>query len=205
VNKSLWKPGDTVVLRGTGFRRLWWAMPVTVVRDSPEMVALYWQVGTHWRDIGRHPRGREFLTIDKIELQELVWNRTDVLMLKNPPEAHSIWLMWEAGQTRLDCWYVNLETPLRRTPPGFDIMDHELDIVIRPDRSGWHWKDEDAFEEMVTAGVFTAKEARAIREEGERVIRKMKANEPPFCDGWEKWAPPPEWTIPALPPDWEQL
>jgi hypothetical protein len=85
------------------------------------------------------------------------------------------------------------------------MQDQELDIVIRPDRSAWHWKDEAAFEDMVAAGLFSAEEARAIRAEGERVIRKMQAGEPPFCDGWEDWRPPPEWGLPELPSGWDDI
>jgi uncharacterized protein DUF402 len=32
-------------------------------------------------------------------------------------------------------WYVNLQSPFRRTAYGVDIVDHTLDIVVRPDRS----------------------------------------------------------------------
>jgi hypothetical protein len=202
---SRWNPGDTAVLRGVGFGHLWWACPAFVVEDTPERIALYWRVGTHWRDVGRHPTAQELLAVAKVDLIELTWAETDVLLLAAPGEAHSIWLMWEQGHVRLRCWYVNLETPLRRTPLGFDMMDQELDVVISADRSEWHWKDEAAFDEMVAAGVFSAEEARAIREEGGRVIRQMQAGGSPFCDGWEKWSPPPEWGIPELPPGWDDV
>jgi len=202
---SRWNPGQTVVLRGAGFGHVWWAMPCRVVLDEPGLLGLYWRSGTRWKDVGRHPQGGEFLDLETVELRDLVWTRTDVLLLKNPGEAHSIWLMWTAGQRRLECWYVNLETPARRTALGFDIMDHELDIVIRPDRSGWHWKDEQNFEAMVVAGVFSEAEAHAIRAEGEGVLRTLQANASPFCDGWECWLPPAAWTIPTLPPGWDQV
>ena len=178
-------------------------MPVRVVQDTPQLAALYWCVGTPWKDLPRHPTGREILTAKEVVLQDKIWSRTDVLMLKNPSEAHSIWLMWEEGR-RLDCWYVNLETPLQRTPLGFDLMDHELDILISPDRSRWEWKDEAAFDEMVASGLFSAAEAQAIRAEGEKVIRKLQSNQSPFCDGWDKWSPPTGWDIPRLPPGWDR-
>ncbi len=194
-----------VVLRGVGFGRLWWAMPARVVQDTLELIALYWRAGTRWKDVGRHPLGGEFLMVRRVELRDLIWSRTDVLLLKKPNDAHSIWLMWLAGEKKLDCWYVNLETPFKRTPLGFDVMDHELDIVISPDRSDWHWKDEAAFAEMVAAGVFSSPEAFAIRSEGERVLRQLNANCSPFCDGWENWRPPAEWTVPTLPHGWDEL
>ncbi len=205
MGTHFWKPGDHVLHRGVGFSRLWWAMPATVVQDAPERIALYWVAGTQWKAVRQHATSRDLLTTKKVDLVDRVWTGTDVLMLKNPQEAHSVWLMREAGQIRPICWYVNLETAARRTPLGWDVMDYELDIVIHPDFSGWEWKDEDAFKGLCRAGVFSKEEAQAIRQEGERVIRKMQAKESPFGDGWEKWIPSLEWTIPVLPPDWAAL
>ena len=108
------------------------------------------------------------------------------------------------GQTRLRCWYVDLQEPLRRTVVGFDTMDNLLDIVISPDLSEWQWKDEDEFQEAVAIGVYSAEEARAIRAEGERAIELLRAGQPPFCDGWDKWSPPVEWQIPQLPDGWDK-
>lgn len=200
---ACWMPGDSVVLRGVGFGKPWWAMPVSVVQDTPEMIALFWREGTHWKDVSHHPIGREFLTFKKAELVDQTWTETDVLMLARPEEAHSVYVMWEAGQTKMRCWYINLQTPLHRTRLGFDCMDHELDIVISPDRSNWRWKDEEEFDRMVAEDVLPASEAHAIRAEGQRVIQKMRSGESPFCEAWEKWSPPPEWQIPELPPDWD--
>ena len=91
-------------------------------------------------------------------------------MLVLPGAAHAVYVMWEAGQTKLKCWYIDLQEPLRRTAIGFDTNDHLLDIVISADRSVWRMKDEDEFEEAVRLGVFSQEEAQAIRAEGERVI-----------------------------------
>jgi predicted RNA-binding protein associated with RNAse of E/G family len=128
-----------------------------------------------------------------------------VLMLATPGAAHSVYAMRETGQTRLRCWYVDLQEPLRRTAIGFDTMDHLLDIVTSPDRSEWRWKDEDEFQEAVAIGVYSPEEARAIRAEGERVIELLRTGQPPFCDGWDRWSPPAEWKIPQLPDGWDRI
>jgi uncharacterized protein len=175
------------------------------VLDMPERIVLFWRAGTCWKDVRAHPAAPVLLGSQKIELVDHVWNETDVLMLAVPGEAHSVWVMREAGGGPLRCWYVNLETPLRRTRLGFDMMDHELDIVIRPDRSGWYWKDEEAFNKMVAVGVFSAEEALTIRAEGEQVIQQALRGEPPFCEGWENWSPPAEWLIPKLPQGWDKI
>jgi hypothetical protein len=185
-----WDHGDHVVLRGVRHGKLWFAIVATVVQDMPDLIVLYWPVGTPNR------------SSEPIELVEGAWGKTDVLMLVKPGASHSVYVMWDPGQTRFRCWYVNLEAPLRRTMIGFDTMDHVLDIVIRPDRSEWWWKDEDEFEDAIAVGLYSPEEARAIRAEGERVLDAMKQNLPPFCDGWENWSPPEEWEIPDFPPDW---
>jgi predicted RNA-binding protein associated with RNAse of E/G family len=84
-------------------------------------------------------------------------------------------------------------------------MDQILDIVISPDLSDWRWKDEDEFAEAERIGVYTSEQAQAIRAEGERVIARLNAQESPFCDGWDNWLPPDEWSIPKFPLGWEEV
>jgi predicted RNA-binding protein associated with RNAse of E/G family len=84
-------------------------------------------------------------------------------------------------------------------------MDQMLDIVINPDRTKWHWKDEDEFSEAEEIGVYSREKAQSIRQEGQRVIGLLNANASPFCDGWENWTPPREWGIPVFPLGWENL
>jgi hypothetical protein len=140
-----------------------------------------------------------------IQLIDAQWTETDVLSLVTPGASHSIDLMWETGHHTQRCWYIQLQEPLRRTPIGFDTMDQILDIMISPDRSQWHWKDDDEFSKAEAMGVYSHAQAKAIRAEGEFVITMLKSNSSPFCDGWEKWIPPPEWTIPIFPESWEGL
>ena len=80
---------------------------------------------------------------------------------------------------------------MRRTPLGFDSMDHMLDIVIEPDLS-WRWKDEGQLAEAVSIGLVTQAWANEVRRKGERMIERLEARRPPFCDGWETWRPDPE-------------
>ena len=197
------KPGDAVVLRGVWRDRLWWVCAATVVQDTPDLLALYWRAGTPTMTPAERPTPRDLLTND-ICLVPGRWVETDVLMLVTPGAAHAVYVMWEAGQTTLRCWYVDLQEPLRRTEIGFDTMDHLLDVVISADRSEWRWKDEDEFAEALALGAFSPDEARAIRAEGERVIDLLQAGRSPFCDGWERWSPPTEWDIPRLPEGWRK-
>lgn len=199
-----WKTGDVIVLRGVQRQTVWWASAAIIVQDTPKLIATYWQAGTPNMDSAKRPAPRDLLS-NETHLVPHTWAKTDVLMLVTPGAAHAIWVMWETGQTKLRCWYVNLQEPLRRTRLGFDSMDHLLDIVISPDRSVWHWKDEDEFEEAVALGVYSPEKARAIRAEGEQVIEMLQAGSSPFCDGWEKWSPPAPWGIPVLPEGWGNI
>jgi predicted RNA-binding protein associated with RNAse of E/G family len=205
VDTIYWAPGDPIVFRAVWHSILWWSLPVIVVQDTPDLTAIYWSAGTHGRAPNRRTTPQDLLAGVGLKLEDYTWTRTDVLMLAVPGEAHSVYAMWENEHTRLNCWYVNLEEPLRRTPIGFDTMDHLLDVVISPDRSAWRWKDEDEFAEAVALGIFSAEQASAIRAEGEKVIRQMQAGEPPFCSGWEAWKPPMDWVKPELPTGWERL
>jgi hypothetical protein len=199
-----WKAGEGVVLRGVWRGRLWWAGAATIVRDTPSLIAMYWQAGTPSMGPARRSTPLDLLSKEPL-LVSHKWVETDVLMLANPGASHSVYVMWETGQTKLRCWYINLEEPLRRTTLGFDTMDHLLDIVISPDLSVWHWKDEDEFEEAVAIGVFSPEEARAIRAEGERAINLSQVRQSPFCDAWEEWSPPANWGIPIMPEGWQEI
>jgi hypothetical protein len=113
--------------------------------------------------------------------------------------------MWKAGQGKLRCWYVNLREHLRRTRLGFDSMDQLLNLVISPDRSTWHWKDEEEFDDAVALGVYSPETARGIRAEGAGAIAWLHTGQSPFCDGWENWCPQAEWGLPPLLDGWDDL
>lgn len=137
-------------------------------------------------------------------LEDAVWERARWLQLLEPGAAHAIHLWWLAPDWRFAGWYVNLQEPFRRTEFGLDYMDHMLDIVIDPDLS-WRWKDEDEIAEAVSIGLVTQDWADAVRREGEHVIERLEAQQPPFCDGWESWEPDPSWPTPELPNGWNNL
>ena len=199
-----WTRGEIIVMRGVWKGKLWWACPAYVVQDTPELLALYWPVGTLTRSPVRRPTVEDEL-YNRIELEDRIWTDNDVLALNTPGAAHSIELMWQAGTRKIHCWYVHLQEPQHRMEIGFDTMDQMLDIVISPDRSSWRWKDEDEFSEAERIGVYSQAKAHSIRLEAERVVALLNANASPFCDAWEKWTPPAGWTIPVFPLGWDRL
>jgi hypothetical protein len=185
-------------------QKIHWACAGIIVQDSPKLIAIYWPAGTPNMVPGKRPTPQDFLSND-IHLVPHNWTDTDVLMLVTPGSSHALYVMWETGQTKLRCWYIDLQEPLRRTNLGFDTMDQFLDIVISADKSAWHWKDEDEFEEAIAIGVYSLEEAQCIRAEGERVIRLLQGGQSPFCDGWERWSPPAAWNIPVMPEGWDKI
>ena len=196
-----WRTGDVIVLRGVWHQKIHWACAAIIVEDSSALLAAYWPAGTPNMIPDRRSTAQDLL-LNNVHLIPHNWTETDVLMLATPGSSHAIHVMWEAGQERLRCWYVDLLEPLRRTTLGFDSMDHLLDVVISPDQTSWRWKDEDEFYEAAALGVFPPEEVRAIREEGEHVIEQLLAGESPFHDGWENWRPPAEWEVPHLQDGW---
>jgi hypothetical protein len=198
-----WSPGDVILYRGIWCRNVWWAIPVIVVRDDADLIIVYWRAGTP----AKRPPGRvspkEMVENPKPNLVDSKWTDTDILMFATPEAFHSIYAMWEAGHSRFKCWYINLQEPLRRTPLGFDTTDHLLDIVIEPELENWVCKDEDELDEAIELGLFTLEKGNEIRDEGRRVVNQVESNHSPFCDGWENWHPPEEWSVPDFPKVWD--
>jgi hypothetical protein len=199
-----WNFGDIIVLRGIWKGELWWACPAYIVRDIADLVAIYWPAGTPVKRWVRRPTVQDLLA-PQVQLIDTEWIETDVLSLVEPGAAHSVDIMWEAGCRIQRCWYVHLQEPLCRSGIGFDTMDQILDIVISPNLSRWRWKDEDELTDAERLGVYSQVEAQAIRDEGDRVIDLINKRASPFCDGWEKWAPPLDWSIPGFPNGWEDV
>lgn len=108
-----------------------------------------------------------------------------------------------AGQ-RFRGWYVNMQSPFRRTPFGVDIVDHTLDIVVRPDRA-WYWKDEDELKLAVERGACTETYAAEIRSTGEQVVQLIEAAHPPFDATWTAWRPASTEPILDIPDGWQYL
>ncbi|MCA9880265.1 MAG: DUF402 domain-containing protein [Thermomicrobiales bacterium] len=189
------------MLREVRQGQIWSAKPVTVVRDTPELVALWMAPGTHWLQ-PRRPDGGPVGIVDVLRdawvLADATWQGGGALTLQIPSAAHAVIGFWDDHQ-QLASWYLNLQAPLRRTMLGFDTLDHILDIVVSRDRRSWAWKDEAPLAEAVSRGLVTPESAHAIRAEGERALQLLLDGQLPYAPEWEQWAPDPAWGIPALP------
>jgi protein associated with RNAse G/E len=132
---------------------------------------------------------------------DALWDVSTLLLVREG-DWHAVWVSRLDGGRHWG-WYVNLQTPFRRTARGFETMDLMLDVVVEVDGS-WGWKDEDELEMFVALDVFDRALADLVREEGLRVARRAERNEPPFSEPWPEWRPDPSWRIPELPPAWDQ-
>jgi uncharacterized protein len=196
------RPGAAVALREMWLGRVWEARPAVVVQDTPEQRMFYIPAGTTIR-VAVGPDGREIrLYRDEWSLAVRTSSRA-VLSFSWPDRAYGILAFW-SGDWAIERWYVNLETPLRPSPAGFDFTDHCLDVLITPDRSTWTWKDQDELAEAVAAGIFSPEEAAQFRRDGEGAVRHLIDREPPFDREWSDWRPDPDWGAPVLPAGWDR-
>ncbi|HZU87611.1 MAG TPA: DUF402 domain-containing protein [Anaerolineaceae bacterium] len=202
---SHFSPASPALLRAIWRGSVAWALPAVVVQDSPGLVALFWRAGTWGKGVTRRVKPAELLAPAALTPVDWQWTRTDVLALIRPGESHSVYLMRAGGWAEQDCWYINLQEPLRRSPLGFDTMDQMLDVVVSPDFSRWRWKDEDEFAEGTRIGIYSPAQAGAIRAEGERAVRLLLGERRAFFEAWQRWTPPAEWQIPSLPEEWDQI
>jgi Protein of unknown function (DUF402) len=195
----MWQRGEAIVRRDVWRGLPYAALPVVVVGDEPDLLAVYlpegapfgfndseWPYGPHpWRRYG-------------------AWRGHGVLMLQRPADAYAVWVFWEGEERRFARWYINLQAPFRRTSIGFDSLDHTLDLWSTDGRT-WHLKDEEVFEQRVADGYFTAEEGAAIRAEAERFLSDVRTNGPWWDETWADWRPDPLWPVPRLPAGWECL
>ncbi|MFG2193097.1 DUF402 domain-containing protein [Streptomyces sp. NPDC048639] len=204
-----WQPGDHILwrYRSNGTDQVHICRPVTVVEDTPELLAAWMAPGTvcvkpvlsDGTPVHREPLATRYTKPRSTTLSR--WFGTGVLKLARPGDPWSIWLFWENGW-RFKNWYVNLEEPLRRWARGVDSEDHFLDISVHPD-GGWDWRDEDEFAQAQQAGLMNAGQAERVRAAGRAAVELIDAWGSPFRDGWENWRPDPAWSVPDLPADWD--
>ena len=199
-----WRSGDVVVLRELWWERIWFALPVTVVQDTDELIAFYVPPGAEGRGAVRPPGKRDnFMTLasKQWELGPRTWERTRRLGLSQPGAPYVVSAFWSGDGSEFLGWYVDVIEPLRRSPVGFDFRDLELDIVFFDDGS-WLWKDQAEVDEAVELGVFTSEEAAEIRRVGERAVDVIEGGDW-WWRRWRDWAPDPTWPVPTLPADWD--
>jgi hypothetical protein len=156
--------------------------------------------------MARLPGGVDLRSVSKREMFGQRWEAgphpwtRNVLMILPPGAPHAVWLFFSPeGEFRN--WYVNLQSPYERWAGGVDIVDHQLDLVVTPDRVV-EWKDADELAAAVDAGWLTEADSVAIYAEAHRLAALASSGEPPFDDGRHGFRPDPAWPVPTLPAGW---
>ena len=206
MDTEFWEYGNQVVVRDIQGKEIIHAAPAIIVEDTPIRTALFTPVGAKF--IERHYKriDGEIICGPNGPLREPAvvqdWHTNDVLMLFYPGKNFAIWPMWRHESGDFGVWYVDLQAPFRRTEIGFDVQDHDLDIVVQPDFS-WRWKDEEDVRELVAHGCWSQERADSVKGDGLEVVELIESQTAPFNEGWEQWHPDPNWRIPVLPVQWE--
>lgn len=207
-----WRADETVVLQEVWRGKLWAARPLIVVDDSDDRMALWCPLGTV-RKVPAPPPSRQrpatrtehlvaALTLGDWGYEDHTWD-VSTLWLIEPNSWHAVWVSYLPDGRHIG-WYINFQEPYRRTNNGLQAMDLMLDILVSPDRA-WRWKDQDEFDAVVAAGLYSGATVRAVREDAEAVIRGIEERSAPFDEPWPEWWPSTRWAIPVLPAGWEQI
>lgn len=199
-----WRPGNQVLVEMMDFGMPFMRLPVTVVWDRPDELALWFADGTPYSHrvqgngsgIPRVAPPAAFAQLETRLVPTTAPGRAALAVIR-PGQAHAVQLHWDMPGWRFRQWYVNLQTPFERTTRGIRCTDRFLDIVVAPDRT-WRWKDEEELDEAVRVDRLSTAEVAAIRAEGARVVLDIETGRSPFTDTYTQWRPDPAWKIPAL-------
>jgi hypothetical protein len=181
------------------------ALPVRVVEDSPDRLALWLSEGTnimYWatqdgRDPRRLPVEQRF--IEPLSTARRKWAGPGVLRLLLPDMPYQVLHFWDSDSNFV-CWYINFEAPFCRRGSRVDTVDWHLDLVVGPDGSGT-WKDEDEAECAVAAGQLAPERLIEARAMGDEIQRNFSAFLERVGD-WRDFRPPNDWAELDLPADW---
>ena len=180
--------------------------PVTVIEDSDVQIALWLPLGTptkkpvllnHTPDTPRNWVEGSWALVDSI------WQWAELLIVVRPDNCRATWVRWSADRV-FQGWYVNLQSKLCRTRLGFDFRDHQLDIIVEPNRN-WRWKDQDELDLAVELGRLTPVQGKAVREEGLLAVIEIERNGGLYSESLEQWCPEASLTRPKLGADWNDL
>ena len=199
-------PGQMVLQRYFRQDQYTFVRPMRVVRDDEDGLLLWLTVRSDFAALvdaqGKTSHDLPLGELTEPRLTRRPWHDYDVLEWMPAGAAYSIWWMF-AGDAFAG-WYVNLESPYQRHAEGVDSTDQVLDIWVEPNRT-WRWKDEEEFAARTgRPGYFDAAEARAIRAEGERLVKLIEAGEFPFDGTHTRFRPDPGWGPLTLPAGWDR-
>lgn len=206
----MWKPSDIILGRGIFNNRVWTAIPVIVVKDSPEELVAALLPGTECMTEIDYAKGRkdgkrrwDFKYRDW-KMAPFLWRTNRVLMVIEPNKFYSVRLYWQEESNTFLGYYINFQLAFKRSHCGIDILDLELDLMIDPDFS-FEWKDLDDYKQGIETGIIAPGWVAEIEVAKTEVIDRLAKRQYPFDGSWLDWMPDPNWTPPKLPKNWDQI
>jgi protein associated with RNAse G/E len=207
---GVWKPGDVIVWRGIYQQRVWNAMPVIVVKDTPEEIALALLPGAEGMAPEGYSEGKQNgkrrwdFKYKRWKVEQYTWHTNRLLLILEPQKYYSTMLFWNAKSGEFICYYVNFQIPFKRSRCGVDTLDLELDLIIHPDYS-YDWKDLDDYMQAIDHGVTPAEWINEIDEASLELMAKLEKREYPLDGSWLDWKPDRDWVPPKLPEGWDKV
>jgi protein associated with RNAse G/E len=207
---NFWSPGDIIVWRGIFRNRVWNALTIIVVKDSPEEIIMTLLPGTECRTERDYPKGKEHAKRrwnfkDKAwKLEKYFWHTNRLLLIVEPGKYYSTILFWNHQSDEFVCYYINFQSPFQRHTCGIDTLDLDLDLVISPDLS-YEWKDVDEYQKAIENGIISQHEILGIESAKREILEKLEKRQYPFDGSWLDWMPDRRWKPPTLPENWDKI
>jgi len=192
-----------VVVRNVWHGRVFSACPLVVVEDTDELVVLFVPAGAIWKRPVHADGSHARLPYGNWVLQDEAWYGLGTLRFFPTAESHAV-LAWR-GREGIARWYINLESRCRRTPIGWDMRDHLVDIDYRDGFDAPRLKDTDELHAAHALGIVTTSEVARILRDAERALALVQDGHPAIEKKWETWEPPPHWTVPTLRAGWDHV
>lgn len=175
---SRFEPGATVVRRESLHGQAWLEMPVVVVADEGDVLAVLLQPGAPFTFFD-HPYGVHPWS------GQSEWSGPTVLQLHRAGDAYSVWKFFDGADFRH--WYVNFEAPFRRWDGGFDTVDHGLDLIVGPDGTA-DWKDVHHLHIMGSTARMSGAEILQVLEAANKVWSLLEQDQRWWAE-WDAWRP----------------
>jgi protein associated with RNAse G/E len=206
----MWKPDDIVAWRGIYRNRVWNALTMIVVKDSPEEMVLALLPAAecimpegYVDGKDSHKRRWNFKNKDW-EKQVYLWRDNRLLLLIEPQKYYSTIYFWNGDSNEFLCYYINFQLPFQRSHCGIDTLDLDLDLVVNPDFS-YEWKDIEDYQKAIEKEIILPEWTREIDLAKNEILDKLEKRTYPFDGSWLKWMPDPNWSPPKLPKNWDKI
>ncbi len=206
----MWKPGEVIAWREVFRGRVWHALSCIVVKDSLNETVIATLPGAE-RMIEKHyPKGKDNgkrrwdFKHEDWELENFSWHTTRALQILNLGDFFSTIYFWDHASGEFLCYYINFQTPFKKSGQIIDTLDLDLDLIIHPDFS-FEWKDLDDYQKAIEAGLILPEWIDKIEIAKEKVLDKLERREYPLDGSWINWTPDPNWANPRLPTNWNTV